>query len=81
MKQCRRTALAVGIAFPLLDLAGFEPSASTPNETGLTALSVLYSLVPVAFKIGAVALIFGYPITAEKQRNIRELIQSRYARI
>lgn len=74
-------ALAVGIAFPLLDLAGFEPSATEPNEIGLTALAVLYSLVPVAFKIGAVALIFGYPITAEKQRDIRQMIQSRYARI
>jgi Na+/melibiose symporter-like transporter len=70
-------ALAVGIAFPLLDLAGFAPGAAGNGDTGLFALAALYSLVPAAFKIAAVTLFWGYPITAERQRRIRAMIRSR----
>ena len=70
-------ALAAGIAFPLLELAGFNPESE--GKTGLFALAALYSLLPAAFKIGAVALFWGYPITAERQRRIRRMIRSRYA--
>jgi len=71
-------ALAVGIAFPLLDLAGFNAEAGGNRETGLFALAALYSLLPAVFKIGAVALFWGYPITAERQRRIRRMILARY---
>ena len=70
-------ALAVGIAYPLLEVTGFDPDAETGSESGLFALAALYSLMPAAFKIGAVVLFHGYPITAEKQRRIRRIIQSR----
>ena len=50
-------ALAVGIAFPLLDWAG-----------GAGAMLVaLYSLVPIAFKLAAIGLMWGYPLTAQAQ--------------
>ncbi len=70
-------ALAVGLAFPLLEFAGFSPGAEGRGNDGLFALVVLYSLVPAAFKIAAVTLFWGYPITAARQRRIRELIRSR----
>ena len=72
-------AVAVGIAFPLLELAGFSAEAAGNREAGLFALAALYSLLPAAFKIAAVALFWGYPITAERQRRIRAMIRSRYA--
>ena len=53
-------ALAVGIAFPLLDWVG---SASF-------MLVALYSLVPIAFKLAAVALMARYPLTAARHAEI-----------
>ena len=77
-------ALAVGIAFPLLDLAGLkadlEPGKEMASETGLFALAALYSLLPAVIKLGSVALVAGYPITAARQRRIRHLIELRAAR-
>ena len=72
-------ALAVGIAFPLLDLAGFSAQAGHNSGFALLALAALYSLLPAAFKLAAVALVWGYPITADRQRRIRGLIRARYA--
>ncbi len=70
-------ALAVGIAFPLLGLAGFNAEGAGNGEAGLFALAALYSLLPAAFKIAAVVLFWRYPITAERQRWIRAMIRSR----
>ena len=59
-------ALAVGMAFPLLDFAGFDGATAAGGGAGLLALAFLYSLLPVAFKLAAVAVFWGYPITAER---------------
>ncbi len=70
-------ALAVGMAFPLLDFAGFDGTTAAGGGSGLLALAFLYSLLPVAFKLAAVAVFWGYSITAERQRRIRARIQAR----
>lgn len=70
-------ALAVGIAFPLLQATGFSAEVGTQSDSALLALALLYALVPVAFKLAAVALFLGYPITAERQLRIRRLIAAR----
>ena len=63
-------ALAVGIAFPLLDLAGFDQDGG--NDGGaLFALTALYSLAPVIFKAAAIVLMINYPITAQQQDALR----------
>jgi glycoside/pentoside/hexuronide:cation symporter, GPH family len=50
-------ALAVGISFPLLDMAGFDAGAGAVNdEDGLFVLAVLYGALPVTFKLAAMAL-------------------------
>ena len=71
-------ALAVGISFPLLALAGFDPAAEQTD--GVWALSLLYGLAPVAFKVAAVALVWRFPINAQRQLRIRTLIDRRAAR-
>jgi Na+/melibiose symporter-like transporter len=71
-------ALAVGIAFPLLESAGFSSGDSSQSSAALFALAALYALVPVAFKLGAIAIFVGYPITAERQLRIRRLIAARH---
>ena len=50
-------ALAVGISFPLLDLAGFDAAGGAVNdEDGLLVLAILYGAVPITFKLAAMAL-------------------------
>lgn len=66
-------AAAAGIAFGTLALAGFD-AAGTNSADAIAALTVLYALVPTALKLGAVALIWGHPITARRQIIIRRRI-------
>lgn len=67
---------AVGIAFPLLDLAGFSDGGANTG-VALLALAALYSLAPVIFKAVSIVLMVGYPITAARQRDIRRQIEER----
>ncbi len=55
-------ALAVGIAFPVLGAAGFDPGAGIVTERGLTTLAVLYAGVPLALKAAAIALMWRFPL-------------------
>jgi len=72
-------ALAVGVAFPLLDLAGFQADTATngtANGTAaLTALALLYGVAPVAFKLVAVALMWRFPLDAAAQAGLRDRIR------
>ena len=70
------TALAVGVAFPLLDLAGFE--AAGPNEgPALAMLVVLYALAPVGLKLLAVGLMWNFPVDAAQHAALRRRIAAR----
>jgi glycoside/pentoside/hexuronide:cation symporter, GPH family len=71
-------ALAVGIGFPLLEVFGFAAKGEN-GPTALLALAALYGLFPVLFKLGAVAVAWGHPIDAKRQREIRALIAARAA--
>lgn len=67
-------ALAVGLAFPILTLAGFDEGGGNA-EPALITLVVLYSLVPVIFKVAAIVLMARFPITAERQGEMRLRIE------
>ncbi len=58
-------ALGVGIAFPVLDWAGFIPGAG-PEGAGIVTLTVLYAGVPVILKLGAIVMIVRYDIDARR---------------
>lgn len=73
-------ALAVGIAFPLLEIAGFNGSAGENSARALFVLVALYCLLPAACKLTAVAILWRYPITADRQRRIRRAIEYRAAK-
>ncbi len=60
-------ALAVGLAFPLLDLAGFVPE----EDAGIWALVSLYVVAPVAFKLVAIGMMWGHPLSRAEQEAIR----------
>jgi glycoside/pentoside/hexuronide:cation symporter, GPH family len=63
-------ALAVGIAFPLLDIAGFVPGHDN-TEVALLALALLYAGVPILFKLAATALMWNFPLDAARQEALR----------
>ena len=69
-------AASVGIAFPLLAWLGFAPGQA--NTAGaLFALAAIYAWVPVAFKLGAIALVWHHPLTERRQRAIRRRLERR----
>ena len=70
-------AVAVGLTFPLLELAGFAGENSGPGA--LFALAGLYSLLPAGIKLVAVALVWRFPITRDRQQRLRRLIERRAA--
>ncbi len=53
-------ALAVGIALPALDLAGFDARATVNGDGALLTLALLYGGVPVVIKVGAGVLMWGF---------------------
>jgi Na+/melibiose symporter-like transporter len=67
-------ALAVGLAFPLLDAAGFRAGAAN-EPPALMTLSLLYGGLPVAFKLAASALIWRFPLDAAAQGELRRRIE------
>ncbi|WP_051068452.1 MFS transporter [Thioalkalivibrio sp. ALJ7] len=69
-------ALAVGISFPLLGLAGFSTDGGN-GSTALLALGLAYAGLPVLFKLAAMALVWRFPIDAATQHHLRERIQAR----
>lgn len=73
-------AVAVGIAFPLLAVAGFDPGAGLHTASGLQMLVVLYAAVPIVLKCGAVALVWNFPVDAAAQALLRTRIEKGAAR-
>ena len=69
-------ALAIGLAFPLLDVFGF--SANGSNTTGsLSALAYMYGLPCILFKLTALWVMRGYPITESEHARIRDALRKR----
>lgn len=69
-------ALAIGIAFPLLDVIGFD--ADGPNARAqISGLALLYGAAPIAFKIAASRVMRDYAITREAHDAIRRSLAAR----
>jgi Na+/melibiose symporter-like transporter len=69
-------ALAVGIAFPLLDVAGFSATGNNSSES-ITWLAVLYGMPCILFKLLAVWSMRRYPITKAAHSDIRRQLEKR----
>jgi len=65
-------ALAVGIAFPLLVFLGFD-TQTAPADNNLLALTLLYGLLPIPFKLVAAWTIWNFPLDRQQQRHIQQL--------
>ena len=78
MAQKGGNALAVGIAFPALQAAGFHLAGGNPPGA-LAMLLVLYCALPVALKLATAALIWRFPLDAAAQARLRHQIALRAA--
>lgn len=67
-------ALAIGIAFPLLELAGFSAKDSN-SDNALVWLAILYGGPCILFKLAAVWSMRSYPITEEVHADILEKLK------
>ncbi len=72
MAQKLALALSVGIAFPLLALAGFDPANGLTE--GIWLIAVLYGIAPIIFKLLAVLLIWNHPVTKASQQELQNTI-------
>lgn len=74
-------ALAAGVAFPLLALAGFQadtvPGSESTNASGsLFAVSMLYAGLPVILKLPALVLMWKFPLSREAQEDLQTRISA-----
>lgn len=71
-------ALAIGIAFPLLELAGFS-ATQTNSDSALLWLAVMYGAPCILFKIAAIWTMRNYPITKNVHADILKKLASKRA--
>ena len=69
-------AAAAGIALPLAAAVGFSPDGGNSTQE-LRLLSVIYAIGPVVLKTGAVALVWSFPITGNRQAALRRRLARR----
>ena len=69
-------ALAIGIAFPLLDLAGFSATAQNSGSP-LVWLAILYGGPCIVFKLAAIWTMRRYPITEAVHADILRQLEER----
>ena len=55
-------AVGVGIAFPILELAGFNSADGTNSAASIWVLAALYGFFPVLFKLIAIRLVWRYEL-------------------
>ncbi|MDE8651488.1 MFS transporter [Novosphingobium album (ex Liu et al. 2023)] len=73
------TALAVGIALPLVALAGFDPAAARNSPQALQVLLVIFALGPALAHLCSAALLRGFPLDEEAHAAVRRELDRRRA--
>ena len=76
----QKASIAVGgsVALGLLSLVGYESAKDTINSVeAIWGLKILFALVPSFFFMAAVAVAWNYPITEERQREVRAALEAR----
>ena len=71
-------ALAVGIAFPVLEWAGFQAATPDAPQTGegVLVLALLYGALPIGFKLAAIAMMWRFPLGATEHEALRARLES-----
>lgn len=87
MAQKLSLALAVALAFFILEAVGLDPQGASasvaeatssaqqgPSSIALVTLSVLYAIAPIFFKLLAVYLMWSHPLDQDRQTTLRQRI-------
>ena len=69
-------ALAAGIALPILGAFGLTETG-TDNSAALVVLVMIYAVIPVVLKAGAIAMMWRFPLDAMHQIAIRRRLSRR----
>lgn len=70
-------ALAVGVALPLVGLAGFDPAAEHHSATGLSALLMTFALGPALAHLCSAALLRGFTLDEAAHEAIQQELERR----
>ena len=68
-------ALGVGIAFPVLDLAGFDAKINN-DATALWTLALLYAVLPVAIKLCVIPVVWNFPLSRDRHAQLQARLQA-----
>ncbi|HKT85624.1 MAG TPA: MFS transporter [Novosphingobium sp.] len=71
------SALAFGVALPLVAIFGFDPQAAQNTPQALHALLLVFALGPALAHAAAAAIIAGFPLNAARHAEIRRQIKAR----
>ncbi len=72
-------ALGVGIGLWILSSFGFNPNGAN-DATALLGLKLAYIVLPIAFGLSSAAFIWSFPLTPQRQRRIRAILERRATR-
>ncbi len=73
-------AIGAGVALMLVGSMGFEAAAATKTPEAVSALTAVFSLMPIAFYLPAILLLWTFPLTPHVQKRIRTLVEWRARR-
>ena len=69
--------LAIGTAFPTLAYFGLSEENSNIPEKALTALVVIYAVIPIVLKLVSVLMMWNFPITQKRHKAIQCRLERR----
>ncbi len=71
--------VAIGgpLALLVIGLFGYQPGAPANDDTAIFGLRVVYNLVPPLILVPGIVLLWSFPITDEKQREIKSRLEAR----
>lgn len=73
-------ALSVGISFPLLALAGFDPSAAQNTQGAINALMAIGTLLPSILLAVGIAIMWSFPLNKKRYEIVQKSLQARQRR-
>jgi Na+/melibiose symporter-like transporter len=79
MAQKGADALGVGLGLLILSAFAFNPNGAN-DPTAILGLKIVYIVMPIIFWLTSAIFIWGFPITPERHRLIREALERRAKR-